>query len=55
MHQIRRSARTTNSLERVNKYIRRRTQVIGIFPNDSSCLRLVSSLFVETSEEWQIG
>lgn len=51
----RRSVRTTNSLERVNKEIRRRTRVVGVFPNEASCLRLVSALLMETSEEWQIG
>jgi len=51
----RRSIRTTNSLERVNKEIRRRTRVVGIFPNDAACLRLVSAILMEISEEWQIG
>jgi len=51
----RRSIRTTNSLERINKEIRRRTRVVGIFPNPASCLRLVSALLMEISEEWQIG
>lgn len=51
----RRTIRTTNSLERINKEIRRRTRVVGIFPNEASCLRLVSALLMETSEEWQIG
>jgi putative transposase len=51
----RRSIRTTNSLERVNKEIRRRTSVVGVFPNEASCLRLVSALLMEISEEWQIG
>jgi putative transposase len=51
----RRSIRTTNSLERINKEIRRRTRVVGIFPNDASCLRLVSAILMETSEDWQIG
>ena len=51
----RRSVRTTNSLERVNKEIRRRTRVVGVFPNEKSCLRLISALLMETSEEWQIG
>jgi transposase-like protein len=51
----RRSIRTTNSLERVNKEIKRRTRVVGVFPNESSCLRLVTALLMETSEEWQIG
>jgi putative transposase len=51
----RRSIRTTNSLERVNKEIRRRTRVVGVFPNEASCLRLVSALLMEYCEEWQIG
>jgi len=51
----RRTIRTTNSLERINKEIRRRTSVISAFPNEASCLRLVSALLMETSEEWQIG
>jgi transposase-like protein len=51
----RRSIRTTNSLERVNREIYRRTRVVGIFPNEAACLRLVSALLMEISEEWQIG
>jgi putative transposase len=51
----RRSIRTTNSLERINKEIRRRTRVVGLFPNEPSCLRLISALLMEISEEWQIG
>jgi transposase-like protein len=51
----RRTIRTSNSLERVNKEIRRRTKVVGVFPNEASCLRLISALLMEISEEWQIG
>jgi putative transposase len=51
----RKSIRTTNSLERVSKEIRRRTRVVGVFPNEASCLRLISALLMEISEEWQIG
>jgi putative transposase len=51
----RRTVRTTNSLERINQEIRRRTRVVGIFPNEAACLRLVSAILMETSEEWQIG
>ena len=51
----RRSIRTTNSLERINREIRKRTRVVGIFPNEASCLRLISALLMEISEEWQIG
>ena len=51
----RKSIRTSNSLERVNKEIRRRTKVIGVFPNEDACLRLVSALLIEISEDWEIG
>lgn len=50
-----RSIRTTNSLERINKEIRKRTRVVGIYPNEASCLRLISAKLMEISEEWQIG
>ncbi len=49
----RRLIRTTNSLERMNKEIRRRTRVVGIFPNEAACLRLVSAILMETSDEWE--
>jgi transposase-like protein len=51
----RRLLRTTNGLERLNQELKRRTRVVGIFPNEASCLRLVSALLMETSEEWQSG
>jgi transposase-like protein len=44
--------RTNNALERLNQEIKRRTRVVRIFPNEESCLRLVSAMCVETSEEW---
>ena len=47
--------RTVNSLERVCLEIRRRTRVAGIFPNEASCLRLVSALLMEISEQWETG
>lgn len=47
--------RSTNPLERLNKEIRRRTDVVGIFPNDASLLRLVTMLLVEQQEEWSVG
>lgn len=49
----RRFLRTTNGLERLNQEIKRRTRVVRIFPSDTSCLRLVSALLMETAEEWQ--
>ncbi|HQO65007.1 MAG TPA: IS256 family transposase [Syntrophorhabdus sp.] len=51
----RRTTRTTNSLERINKEIRIGTRVVVVFPNSASCLRLISALLMEISEEWQIG
>ena len=48
-----RRIRTSNVLERVNKEIRRRTRVATIFPNENSCLRLVSAVLMEISEEWE--
>ncbi len=51
----RRLLRTTNGLERVNREVKRRTRVVGIFPNEASCLRLVSALLMELSEEWEGG
>jgi putative transposase len=51
----RRLLRTTNGLERVNKEIRRRTRVANLFPNEASCLRLVSAVLMEISEEWETG
>lgn len=50
-----RRIRTVNSLERICLEIRRRTRVAGIFPNQASCLRLVSALLMEISETWEIG
>jgi transposase-like protein len=47
--------RTTNGLERLNHEIRRRTRVVSIFPNKASCLRLVSAILIETSDEWEGG
>lgn len=51
----RRRLRTSNLIERLNKELKRRTKVIGIFPNEASCLRLISALLKETSEEWEGG
>ena len=48
----RKRMRTTNMLERQNQELKRRTRVVRIFPNEQSCLRLVSALLMETSQEW---
>ena len=51
----RKRLRTSNSLENLNRQIRRRTRVANIFPNDASLLRLVSAILMEISEEWETG
>jgi putative transposase len=51
----RRRIRTTNGLERLNQEIKRRTRVVRIFPNRGACLRLVTALAQEHSEEWISG
>ena len=48
----RKRMRTTNMLERFNEEIRRRTRVVRIFPNEQSCIRLVSALSMEENENW---
>jgi|TARA_B100000315_G_C14506669_1_gene554941 transposase-like protein len=51
----RRLIRTTNGLERLNRETRRRTRVASLFPNEASCLRLVTAVVMEISEDWQTG
>ena len=52
---IRRLLRTTNGVERLHREVRRRARVVSIFPNSASCLRLVSAVLAEISEEWLTG
>lgn len=47
--------RTDNLPERMHKEIRRRTHVVGIFPNTDSCVRLIGAILMEISEGWETG
>ena len=52
-HRVR--MRTSNMLERLNREIKRRTRVVGIFPNDAALLRLASAVLMEVDEGWMSG
>lgn len=49
---MRRCTRTSNYLERLNKEVKRRSKVIGVFPNAASAIRLMGSMLMEENERW---
>lgn len=50
-----RRLRIANGLERLSQEIKRRTRVVRVFPNEDSCLRLISAILMEVNEEYEFG
>lgn len=52
---MRRFFRTSNHIERINRELKRRSGVIGVFPNETSLMRLIGSTLIELNEKRQAG
>jgi len=52
MHRVK--LHSTNTLERLNKEVKRRADVIGIFPNEASIIRLVGAVLMDQNDEWSL-
>jgi len=50
-----RRLRTSNYLERFSQEIKRRTRIARVFPNEQSCVRLVSAILMDVGEKWEYG